>query len=184
MVNVSENTFMSHDAKLSVLEAGSPAPESIDATFVGTDLGWLQEEGETFTFSKTVENIRGHQNRGIVRNYVSDSEQSFSAVLLEDKKAVRELYHGAVENELGVMVSNGGEAFERTFVYDTIDTQDGFEKKKRYVFKGLITPNGDIVYTPTNIATYPVMVNVRGGLTIMSEIVAEETPEALSFDKE
>lgn len=168
MAKNSQDTFISHDSMLTLLDAGAARPTTIGDALTGEELGWLHEDGETFSVSKTINNLRAHQGNTIVRTSISDNEITFAVTALEDSALVRSLYWGKTE-VAGVISTSGAEVIEGTFVYDTMDTQNGYEKARRYVFEGTVTPNGDLTNTYSDITGYPLLITVKGNVDIISD---------------
>ena len=84
----------------------------------------------------TSEPIRALGGR-TVREVVSEANVTFTAALLEDTKAVRELRYGSVEDSNGKIVWNPRKRIRGSFVFYTFDEGEGVGEivHKLYVYK-------------------------------------------------
>jgi hypothetical protein len=131
-------------------------------------LGLTATEGEAFSQSVTTETIYAHQRNTPLRNHVTDSNRSMNLTLTEDRKAVRELFHGAEESANGLMDITGEEVTEANFVYDSTDDGKGYEKDTRLVFRASVTPNGDITFARGTLIAYPILLTAIGKVRRLS----------------
>lgn len=130
---------------------------------VGSEsLGLTSTEGEAFSQTITIEAVKAHQRNKTLRNIVTDDKRSMNLTLTEDRKAVRELFHGATENADGMMDIDGQKVVEANFVYDSTDDGEGYEKDIRLVFRATVTPNGDITFARGTLIAYPIMLDAIG----------------------
>lgn len=144
---------------------------------VGSEnLGLTSTEGEAFSQTITTEAIKAHQRDKTLRNIVTDSKRSMNLTLTEDRKAVRELFHGAKENADGMMDITGEEVIEANFVYDSTDDGEGYEKDIRLVFRATVTPNGDITFARGTLIAYPIMLDAIGKVRRISTPDGATTP--------
>lgn len=167
--NNAENTQFSHDSRLIKLADGADFPTTIGGTIDGEDLGWFHTDGETLSVGKTVNRIKAHQGDTTVRTSITDSEVTLAVTALENKKLVRELYHGGTEAPDGTLTVNGSTAIRAKFVYQTFDTQEGFLKAEQYNITATVTPNGERVFVYGELSTFPLLFTVEGFYTVISE---------------
>lgn len=62
-----------------VTDLTSPLPKELE------HVGWISEDGMGLEFSDSLEKIRGHQGHKVVKTYMSSSDTTLTATLLESK---------------------------------------------------------------------------------------------------
>ena len=149
---------------------GTTLPTTIDGALdpAFEDIGWLHADGitETLTGSKGV--IRGHQGQGVVRTTMSESGTTFGFHALESKPLTKKLryYEKNVDTATAgvrkVTRSAGQRVSAMAAVIDVFDADDVTVKERHVIERLEITPDGDRVYTGTDIAGFPFMGEVIG----------------------
>lgn len=64
------------------------------------DAGWINEDGLALNLSDSVDRIRGHQNHGVVKTFVSDSTTTLDVTLLESKLQTLQTYFDATAEKV------------------------------------------------------------------------------------
>ena len=149
----------------SVAGLGSPIPGGL------IDVGWLSEDGLTVGQSDSVDKIRGHQNHGVVRTYMSDSSTTLQAALLEAKRQLVVQYLGAKATDgTGVTTLNvpASRKVERlSGVADVFDTSLGTHR--RYIFPTLeLGERGDLIYKVGELSVYEYNLEVIDGYRLLT----------------
>lgn len=136
---------------VTVLDDEASAPTSTSSALVGTDLGWISEDGVTRSMPGTGDRtvMRGWQNNGVifVVRTPTDDNPTYSFVCLETKIEV-------IEFVLGVTVTSG--ATEGSFIVDTnalrtpkklvFTVLEGEKIRRDYLPKAVVTEIGDQVF--------------------------------------
>jgi hypothetical protein len=158
------NTNISADAKFYRLKPGATRPTTATEELpVGTEeFGYTAIEGWNWAQSQTIEPVKAHQKKKVLRNKITDEAKSAAVTFLEDKKLVRETYHNGTEDANGRMIMKSGVVQQGTYVIDSTDDGVGYEKDVRFIFDATVTANGDLTFSPEAETTYPVMFNIIG----------------------
>lgn len=148
---------------------------AVPAELVG--VGWISEDGMTLGLSDSVDKIRGHQDHGVVRTYMSESSTTFQASLLETKLELLKPYLGVTKVEkvtdgagsvtkLAVKASRKVERLAG--VADLYDVSTG--KHRRYIFPILeLGERSDVVYQNGELTVYEYNLEVIDGYTMFSD---------------
>jgi hypothetical protein len=176
-----DNTNISNDARVYKLPVGYD-PKLIttasQALPVGTiDYGFGAVEGETFAQSQTQETVKSRNKQKVVRQFVSDATATLAATFLEEKKEVRELYHGGKEDANGRLEIDLTAIAKAWYVYDSIDDGVGYEKNIRFIFEATTSPNGDLAFAPGSLVQYPVLFTIIGNPVRITEVNGVVVPE-------
>lgn len=92
----------------------------------GTEYGYISEDGVEISNNSSTETISAWQNSAVVRTLSSENTASYSFSLLQNTKAVRELYYGATEDgATGKIEWKPGVRTRGKFVIDYIDSGYG-----------------------------------------------------------
>lgn len=163
---------------------GTTLPTTIDgAPGAGfEDVGWLHSDGITEAATGSVEKIRGHQGNGVVRTRVSEGGTTVQFVALESKAQTRELRYDVktAATTTGVRKETRGAGQKvsvRSAVIDYFDADDE-TVKERYVIPRLeISPDGDRVFTNSDIAGFGFIGEVIGDYFVYStDLEAKPNP--------
>lgn len=140
------------------------------------DAGWITEDGFTLGMSDSADKIRGHQNHGVVRTYMSESSTTLKAALLESKLGLLKQYLGVTKTE---KVTTGSDSITRlevstsrkvetmTGVLDLFDVSTG--KQRRYVFKRLeLGERSDVSYKVGELTAYEYNLEVLDGYVLLT----------------
>ena len=140
------------------------------------DAGWITEDGFTLGMSDSADKIRGHQNHGVVRTYMSESSTTLKAALLESKLELLKQYLGVTKTE---KVTTGSDSITRlevstsrkvetmTGVLDLFDVSTG--KQRRYVFKRLeLGERSDVSYKVGELTAYEYNLEVLDGYVLLT----------------
>ena len=140
------------------------------------DVGWITEDGFTLGMSDSADKIRGHQNHGVVRTYMSESSTTLKAALLESKLGLLKQYLGVTKSE---KVTTGSDSITRlevstsrkvetmTGVLDLFDVSTG--KQRRYVFKRLeLGERSDVSYKVGELTAYEYNLEVLDGYVLLT----------------
>lgn len=140
------------------------------------DAGWITEDGFTLGMSDSADKIRGHQNHGVVRTYMSESSTTLKAALLESKLGLLKRYLGVTKTE---KVTAGSDSITRlevstsrkvetmTGVLDLFDVSTG--KQRRYVFKRLeLGERSDVSYKVGELTAYEYNLEVLDGYVLLT----------------
>lgn len=140
------------------------------------DVGWITEDGFTLGMSDSADKIRGHQNHGVVRTYMSESSTTLKAALLESKLGLLKQYLGVTKTE---KVTTGSDSITRlevstsrkvetmTGVLDLFDVSTG--KQRRYVFKRLeLGERSDVSYKVGELTAYEYSLEVLDGYVLLT----------------
>lgn len=140
------------------------------------DAGWITEDGFTLGMSDSADKIRGHQNHGVVRTYMSESSTTLKAALLESKLGLLKQYLGVTKTE---KVTAGSDSITRlevstsrkvetmTGVLDLFDVSTG--KQRRYVFKRLeLGERSDVSYKVGELTAYEYNLEVLDGYVLLT----------------
>lgn len=140
------------------------------------DAGWITEDGFTLGMSDSADKIRGHQNHGVVRTYMSESSTTLKAALLESKLGLLKQYLGVTKSE---KVTAGSDSITRlevstsrkvetmTGVLDLFDVSTG--KQRRYVFKRLeLGERSDVSYKVGELTAYEYNLEVLDGYVLLT----------------
>lgn len=156
---------------------GTPLPTSIDAPLdpAFEHVGWLHSDGikETPTGSKS--EIRGLQGQGIVRTRIETPGTTIGFHALESKPQTNALRYDekSVTETDGVRKTNRGpgqKVSPRVAVVDVFDA-DFNERKKRHAIELLnIVPDGERVYSGSDIAGYPFVGDIVGAYDVWETI--------------
>lgn len=138
--------------------APTTATSALDADLV--DLGYIDENGVEEEYSEDTTEIKAWQGGAVVREVISSSKATLKFAMLENKKAVVELYHkgssivtdGATGHKIDVMTPA---ADRRPFV---IDVLDGTEHLRIYVPVGEVSERDPIGYTTDGAIIYGVKI--------------------------
>lgn len=173
MALTAENSFVSNDAKLYWLQDDAEFPATLEALIPAgsREVGYLQEDGETFSQSVTRESVRAHQGRTKIRTFTTDNEQTLQVTCLESNPIVHALYYGVEPDANGKIVTNGARVITGKFVYDSIDDDTpNYEKAVRYNIYADATANGDLVYLPGGVVVFPIMLTAIKPVEIIHSI--------------
>lgn len=140
------------------------------------DVGWITDDGFTLGMSDSADKIRGHQNHGVVRTYMSESSTTLKAALLESKLGLLKQYLGVTKTE---KVTTGSDSITRlevstsrkvetmTGVLDLFDVSTG--KQRRYVFKRLeLGERSDVSYKVGELTAYEYNLEVLDGYVLLT----------------
>lgn len=140
------------------------------------DAGWIAEDGFTLGMSDSADKIRGHQNHGVARTYMSESSTTLKAALLESKLGLLKQYLGVTKTE---KVTTGSDSITRlevstsrkvetmTGVLDLFDVSTG--KQRRYVFKRLeLGERSDVSYKVGELTAYEYNLEVLDGYVLLT----------------
>ena len=140
------------------------------------DVGWITEDGFTLGMSDSADKIRGHQNHGVVRTYMSESSTTLKAALLESKLGLLKQYLGVTKTE---KVTAGSDSITRlevstsrkvetmTGVLDLFDVSTG--KQRRYVFGRLeLGERSDVSYKVGELTAYEYNLEVLDGYVLLT----------------
>ena len=140
------------------------------------DAGWITEDGFTLGMSDSADKIRGHQNHGVVRTYMSESSTTLKAALLESKLGLLKQYLGVTKTEKVTTGSNSITRLEvstsrkvetMTGVLDLFDVSTG--KQRRYVFKRLeLGERSDVSYKVGELTAYEYNLEVLDGYVLLT----------------
>lgn len=175
MANTAENIFAYGDSVVSILPEGITRdewPTTWDEALPAGTLvvGFTSTDGETLT--KTVETTDIDANQQAkVRQLASNGSATLDFTALEDNPVTRWLYN-AVQPTEGTDytdVTNFANSVTRVICYDTSDTQDGFEKHKRFVGLANILPNGGVTFVRGSAAQRPFQASFLGGYREISQ---------------
>ncbi|MDY2669770.1 hypothetical protein [Schaalia hyovaginalis] len=125
MFGSEDDSFFLGDGKIdltSVVALDTQLPAGLE------DVGWIGEDGMTVNMSDSVDKIRGHQNHGVVKTYMSDSSSGIEVVVLESKLKTFLAYFDATAKKVGsiarIEISAARKARTMTAVIDAFDTSD------------------------------------------------------------
>lgn len=140
------------------------------------DAGWITEDGFTLGMSDSADKIRGHQNHGVVRTYMSESSTTLKAALLESKLGLLKQYLGVTKTEkvttgsgsiTRLEVSTSRKVETMTGVLDLFDVSTG--KQRRYVFKRLeLGERSDVSYKVGELTAYEYNLEVLDGYVLLT----------------
>lgn len=92
------------------------------------DVGWIGEDGMALKLSDSVDKIKGHQNHGVVKTYMSDSSTEIEVVVLESKLKQFLAYFDATAKKSGeisrIEIPAARKVRTMTAVIDAFDTSD------------------------------------------------------------
>jgi hypothetical protein len=162
---------------------GTPLPTGIDSVLdpAFEDVGWLHSDGitEAFTGSKT--EIRGHQGARVVRTRIETPGTTIGFHALESKAQTKGLRY----DEKEVTVANGvrrtrrgagQKVSARSVVVDVFDADDITVKERHVIERFEIVPDGDRVFTNSDIAGFPFLGEIIGDyITFESSGLATDT---------
>lgn len=137
--------------------------EELDLAF--EHVGWLHSDGITETAVGSKTEIRGHQGQRVVRTRMETPGTQFAFTALESKPQTQALRYVEVSSTstAGVRTTRrtpGQKVSARAAIIDVFDA-DYTERQKRHVIEHVdITPNGDLVYAGSDIASYPFLADV------------------------
>lgn len=78
----------------SITNLSAPIPTGL------VDCGWINEDGLALNLSDSVDKIRGHQNHGVVKTFMSDSSTTLDATILETKLELVKSYLNATAEKV------------------------------------------------------------------------------------
>ncbi|WP_160159502.1 hypothetical protein [Actinomyces culturomici] len=122
----SENdSFYLGDGKIaleSIVDLSTPVPSGLE------DVGWIGEDGMSINLNDSVDKLRGHQNHGVVKTYMSDSSTGIEVVVLESKLKQFLAFFDATAKKVGAIarieIPAARKARTMTAVIDAFDTSD------------------------------------------------------------
>lgn len=161
MPNNADNVRVAITGSVRTAVLGTTLPTSpVPAYGVGfVDLGYVGEDGITETPSASWNDIRGWQNRTIVRRTLQDSNIEFSFTLIESKQETLEMYHPGSAMEVAAGIARlpvvSPKYDPRVWAFDIID---GSTLTRIIVPKGVVTETGAIVYNGTDPIGYEMTV--------------------------
>jgi hypothetical protein len=182
-VNAGNARIFGNDADAIYLAPlGTPLPTTIDEALDSAfeDVGWLHSDGitETFTGSKT--EIRGHQGQKVVRTRIETPGTTIGFHALESKPQTKGLRY----DEKTVTVSDGvrkvrrgaGQKVQaRAAVIDIFDADDVTVKERHVIERFEVVPDGDRVFTGTDIAGFPFLGEIIGDYDTFEGVGASGT---------
>lgn len=127
----------------------------------GKVLGLTNDAGESIEKIVSTTNINAHQLLA-ARVIANDGSFTLSFSALETNDNALELYYGVENATTTATRIELGKGVYKTFYYDTIDTDAGYERHIRYSFQGLATPNGAVDNSRAGAALYPILVTSQG----------------------
>ena len=139
---------------------------ALDSAFV--DVGWLHADGITETLTGSKSAVRGHQGSGVVRTLMTETGTTIGFHALESSPLTKKLrYH---EKEVDTAVSGvrkvtrgaGQKVTAMSAVIDVFDADDDSIKERYVIERFEIVPDGDRVFTGTDIAGFPFLGEVIG----------------------
>lgn len=142
-----------------------------DAAF--EDVGWLHSDGITESPTGSVEKIRGFQGNAVVRTRISEGGTTVQFVALESKAQTRSLRYDVKTGTttLGVRAEvrgAGQRVSARAAVIDFFDADDT-TVRERYIIPRLeIAPEGDRVFSNSDIAGFGFIGEIVGDYTVLS----------------
>lgn len=151
---------------------GTSLPSTIDGALDGAfeAVGWLHSDGitEALTGSKSV--IRGYQGSGVVRTLMTESGTTIGFHALESKPQTKALRYQeksvSVTNGVRKVVRGSGQSVSaRAAVIDVYDADDETVKERHIIERFEIVPDGDRVYSGTDIAGFPFLGEIIGDYT-------------------
>lgn len=155
----------------SITALDSPIPAALQ------DVGWLDEDGLTLGMSDSVDKIRGHQDHGVIRTYMSDSSTTFTANLIESKLNQVKAYLGVTKTEkvtagsgsiTRMEVSASRKVESMCGVADLFDVSTG--KQRRYIFKRLeLGERSDIQFKVGELTVYECSFEVLDGYVLLTD---------------
>lgn len=136
---------------------GTTAPTDSSSSFAAgwEDLGWIDENGVTESYSDNVKEIKGWQGGATVRRVISSSEATLKFTAIESNPLVLELYHKGDTVGSNKIEVHAPTPDERAFAIDVID---GANHLRLYVPRGEVTERGDIVYKSDDAVAYELTV--------------------------
>ena len=165
--------FGSDSDSIYLAPIGTPLPTTINGALDGAfqDVGWLHSDGITETFTGSKSEIRGHQGARVVRARIETPGTTISFHALESKAQTKALRY--VEKSASVAAgvrtvrrSPGQKVSPRVAVVDVFDADD-VTVKERWVFDRIeISPDGDRVFSNSDIAGFPFLADVIGDYTV------------------
>lgn len=161
-----QNIFVSKDSVLSVsddLDAVKPdyIDEALDSSY--DSVGLTEDSGEQIEKSVSTTTINAHQLVA-ARIIVTEGTITIGLSGLEKNPIIEKLYWNALSSTTGPTEIDAGTARYVSFVYDTIDTDPGYEYHERFSGVALVTPNGSITNERGAASTYPIVLTVQGKL--------------------
>lgn len=165
------NAFIAGSTKDAVYLApvGTPLPTTIDGELnpAFEHVGWIHADGVTETPTGSKAEIRGHQGQGVVRTRIETPGTQLSFTALESKPQTKALRYDEKSSDVTGNVRKtvrgpGQRVSSRAMVVDKWDA-DFEDRHERDVYATVdITPNGDRVYTGTDVAGFPMLCDIIG----------------------
>lgn len=166
---------------------GTTLPETIDEALDAAleDVGWLHTDGitEAFTGSKTV--IRGHQGQGVVRTRIETPGTTISFHALESKAQTKSLRYDEKQSSSAAGVRRvtrgaGQKVSPRVAVIDMFDADDVTVHERWIIPRFEIVPDGDRVYSGTDIAGFPFLGEIIGDYIVLEVETSAESSSSSS----
>ncbi len=155
----------------SITDLDSPIP----AAFI--DCGWINEDGLGLELSDSVEKIRGHQGNAVVKTFMSSSDTTLTATLLESKLQTVVTYLNAVVQR----VTGTGGDYARieapssrrvtylTGVLDLFETTESQTQWRILFPKIALGERGALAFKAKELTGYSHTLEVLGGFTILTD---------------
>lgn len=143
------------------------------------DIGWLHSDGITEAFTGSKSEIRGHQGQRVVRTRMESPGTTISFHALESKAQTKSLrYDEKTVTDTGgvrrVTRGAGQKVSARAAVIDIFDADDVTVKERWIIPRLEITPDGDRVFTGSDIAGFPFIGEIIGDYTVLETIVDDD----------
>lgn len=161
MPNNANNVIVAGNGKVYVAATSTPAPTNfttaLNAAFLAGELGFISEEGATFTESKDVTDINAWQSFYAIRKIVTSRNVEVSFALREWNKRTVEFALG------GTVAVNAAEwsytppapetLAEKSLVLEWLDGSKGY---RLYFPRGIVTEAVESTLTRTSAADLPI----------------------------
>jgi hypothetical protein len=138
MANAADKVVVGMTGRVFVGPTGTAAPTSSESTLNSAfkELGYISQDGVTFSIEKSTNRIIAWQNADIVREVVTEASVQYSWKMLESNQEAIELYFGTAMDDGLIELVPSATGGRKSFVIDIVD---GDKVIRHYV------PSGEVV---------------------------------------
>jgi len=164
--------FGSDSDSIFLAPIGTAVPTTINGALdpAFEDVGWIHEDGITETFTGSKSEIRGYQGARVVRTRIDTPGTTIGFHALESKTQTKALRYDEKSSSttagIRTVTRGAGQKVQaRVAVIDIYDADDVTVKERHVIERFEIVPDGNRVYTGTDIAGFPFLGEIIGDYT-------------------